>query len=127
MTVQYIQPNQTPDFYRRVANVLNDLQQRKANHFTIDASSTIDPKINAPDVLLVSAASGAVTVTLPAVGASEGLVMTIKKIDASANAVTIDGAGAETIDGAATKSLASQYKAYTVMSDGTEWRIIAAV
>ena len=48
----------------------------------------------------------------------------IKKIDASGNAVTIDGNGAETIDGAATQTLGAQYDSMTVFCDGTGWHII---
>lgn len=123
----YVQPSNSPDFPRQAANAINLLAQKKVTYVTLDASSTIDPKINMPDVVFVSAASGAVTITLPGAGPTEGRTMTVKKIDASANAVTIDGAGSETIDGAATKSLATQYKAYTLLSNGTAWSIIGAV
>jgi len=69
----------------------------------------------------VNATSGAVTVTLPAAASNTGMRVSIKKIDASANAVTIDGNGSETIDGATTSSLASQYDVATLICDGTEW------
>jgi len=46
------------------------------------------------------------------------------KIDASANAVVIDGAGAETIDGAATQTLIAQYDSLHVVSSGAEWFIV---
>ncbi|HSC14498.1 MAG TPA: hypothetical protein VLI71_05235, partial [Gammaproteobacteria bacterium] len=55
------------------------------------------------------------------------LKLTVKKIDATANAVTIDGDGAETIDGAATQSLPAQWNAKTVQSNGVAWFIIATV
>lgn len=73
---------------------------------------------------LVNATGGAVTVTLPAAAISTGRMMIVKKTDASGNAVTIDGSGAETIDGAATKSLPTQYSALTMVCDGTGWHII---
>ena len=74
----------------------------------------------------VNATGGAVTATLPTATSAAGKHFTIKKIDASGNAVTVDGDGAETIDGAATYSLATQYKSVTVASNGTSWDIIGA-
>ena len=77
------------------------------------------------DVILCDASGGAFSVTLPAVASSAGQVYTIKKTDSGGNAVTIDGNASETIDGATTKALASQYKYATVACDGAVWWIIA--
>ncbi len=71
------------------------------------------------------ATGAAFTITLPAAALYAGKMFTIKKTDASANAVTIDGNGAETIDGALTASLATQYRSKTLLSNGTTWHIIA--
>ncbi len=76
------------------------------------------------DLLLVSASAAPVTVTLPFAAAQKGRTFTIKKTDATANAVTIDGSGAETIDGAATTTLTAQWQAKTLRSDGTAWYLI---
>lgn len=57
---------------------------------------------------LVDCTAGAVTVTLLPVADCLADVV-VKKVDASGNAVTIEGDGAETIDGAANASLASQW------------------
>lgn len=73
------------------------------------------------DYILANAAGGAFSVNLPAATSSTGLVLTIKKIDASANAVTIDGNSSETIDGATTKALSSQYASSTIVCDGSAW------
>ena len=75
-------------------------------------------------VVLCDAASGSFTVTLPPASGIDGKVYHIKKTDSSANVVTIDGDGSETIDGALTQVLASQYDALTITSDDTEWWII---
>ena len=45
----------------------------------------------------------------------------VKKVDASGNAVTIDGAGSDTIDGALTIALSTQYEAVELWCDGTNW------
>ena len=68
------------------------------------------------------ASGGAITVNLPAAAtAKNGFYITIKKTDSSANGVTIDGDGSETIDGDTTKVLTNQYQVITVVSDGSEW------
>lgn len=83
---------------------------------------TVDTTLTtAHNIVLVDASTGAVTLTLPAAAVYAGPGYTIKKIDASANAVTIDGSGAETIDETTTRILTMQYDAVEVMSDGTEW------
>jgi hypothetical protein len=72
------------------------------------------------DVLLCDASGGAFTVTLPAAAGATSSI-SVKKSDASANAVTIDGDASETIDGATTRALSTQYEAVTLWSDGTSW------
>ena len=71
--------------------------------------------------ILCDASSGAFTVTLPTASGISGKQIIIKKIDSSANAITIDGDGAETIDGSATQSLPSQYDYLSMHSDGSNW------
>ena len=76
----------------------------------------------------VDATGGAVTASLPSFsGVYDGFEVTIKKIDASANAVTVDGSGSETIDDALTVALASRYASVTLVCDmtNTKWRIKA--
>ena len=74
-------------------------------------------------LILCDATGGAFTVTLkPAAECTQKLVV-IKKIDNTAT-VTVDGDGSETIDGATTYSLSSQYQAVRLMSDGTKWHVV---
>jgi len=47
----------------------------------------------------------------------------IKKVDASANAVTIARV-AGNIDGAATKALSTQWQAARIVSDGSNWYVV---
>lgn len=77
----------------------------------------------------VDATSGAVTITLPAVSGAAGRIYTIKKTDASGNAVTVDPNASETIDGATTASLASQYSTITIQANaaGTAWHKVSGV
>ena len=63
--------------------------------------------------------------TLPtAVGAGGktiGAIVTV--VPDGVATVVVDTTGAETINGAATQALASQYTSYTFISDGTNWLI----
>lgn len=78
-------------------------------------------------VLLVNATGGNITVTLPDSGTVSstkdemGKIFHVKKVDASANTVTIDGFSTQTIDGATTKVLTTQYDSISIVSDGSNW------
>lgn len=72
-----------------------------------------------------SASGGAVTVNLvSAATVGRGYKCTFIKTDSSGNAVVLDGSGSETINGAVTHSLGSQYTKATLCSDGTNWLIV---
>lgn len=76
-------------------------------------------------LIKVDATSGAVTISLLAAAtAGDGFQLAIKKVDSSANAVTIDGNGSETIDGSLTLSLSIQYQVAILTCDGSNWHII---
>lgn len=75
-------------------------------------------------VIIADATSGAITVNLPAVSGTDGRTIRVKKIDSSANAVTLDGNSSETIDDATTRVLSSQYDSITIVSDDSEWWIV---
>lgn len=87
---------------------------------TLVASATLT---SADAVVLVDATAGAVSVTLPMPSQVQGFLVTVKKIDASANAVTLVG----TIDGAANPTLPTRYKSKTIVSDGTTYFTLATV
>lgn len=75
-------------------------------------------------VILVNALSTAITVSMPLASSVAHKIYKIKKIDVSANEVTVDGYSSETIDGDATKSIAYQNSALQLVSNGTGWYII---
>ena len=77
-------------------------------------------------VVLADASSGAITLTLPAASGSSGRQVTVKKTDAGVNAVTVDGAGSETIDGATTYDLPAQNDYVTLLCDGSGWQVVSA-
>ena len=72
-----------------------------------------------------NSSGGAFTVTLPTAVGITGRVYMVKKVDSSANAVTVDADGSETIDGAASYALTAQWDSVTVVSNGTNWEILA--
>lgn len=74
--------------------------------------------------ILCNATTAAFSVTLPTAASQPGRLYNVKKIDASANTVTIQCAGAELIDGANTKVIAAQYSNIQFQSDGTAWWIL---
>ena len=74
----------------------------------------------------MNAASGPrVLNLLPAATVNERILM-VKKIDNTANTVTIDPAGSEVIDGAATLVLSNSYDSVILHSNGVSWDIVAA-
>lgn len=73
------------------------------------------------ETILADASGGAITINLPA--ATSGAEIKVKKIDATANLITVDGNGAEQIDGALTADLDVQYESFTLKSDGSNWFI----
>jgi len=74
--------------------------------------------------ILVDATSGNLTMTLPSASSSTGRIYNIKKIDASANTVTLQANGAELIDGTNTKVISMQWSNINIQSNGTSWYIL---
>jgi len=91
---------------------------------TVSITNSDSPyTVTTETLVLADASSGAITVNLPA--ANNGVVVTVKKTDSSVNAVTLDGNGSETIDGAATQVLSSQYDFMTVSPASGAYHIVA--
>lgn len=80
---------------------------------------------DANSIILCDATSGNITITLPtAASAGSGFMVWVKKTDASANTVTIDADGSETISGASTVVFTDQNNCAMVVSDATNWENI---
>lgn len=70
------------------------------------------------------ATAGTITITLLAAAtAGDGFQIAVKKIDSSANTIIIDGNSSETIDGATTLTLSTQYDVAVLTCDGSNWHI----
>jgi hypothetical protein len=74
-------------------------------------------------VILCDASGGSFTITLPAASGVSGIIYHIKKTDSSGNAVTVDGNASETIDGATTRIISTQYDSMMIICDGSSWHI----
>ncbi len=104
----------------RVQLALIAQANKPTNGRTVRAADTIAAT---DEVIYCDATSGPFTVTLLPADQCQFLTVTIIKIDASANAVTIGG----TLSGAVNPTLATQYKSKTVNSNGIAWYTIASV
>jgi hypothetical protein len=94
--------------------------------YTLDTRS-INSSVTATkwdNVFLCDATGGNVTVTLPAAASSKGVRFHLKKTDASGNSCIFDGNASETIDGATTSSLTTQYSSRQIVCDGTGWQVL---
>jgi hypothetical protein len=76
------------------------------------------------DIVLWDTTAGNKVIDLPTAAAGINFVIDVKKTDITANTITINPNGAETIEDAAEAVITDQYEAITTVSDGTEWYII---
>jgi hypothetical protein len=85
---------------------------------TYSANTTLT--VDDAGLVLVNASGGARTITLPAANALGGrpIRYQIEKTDNSANAVTVQRAGSDTIEGATSVVLSGQWASVTLVSDG---------
>jgi len=109
--------------------VLNDTPGRQLVSQDLKDVFTILSKTTAytarfNDFVLADASSGAFIVTLPTVvNANKGARIVVKKTDISANIVTIATEDIAQIDGTDTILIVSQYKNYTMVTDGANWHV----
>lgn len=79
--------------------------------------------------LIVTTGASSRTVTLPDTNVYKGCLVTVKKVDSGAGTVIIDGAGGDTIDGAANTVLTNQWESVTLLavpaSPTNTWYIVS--
>jgi hypothetical protein len=90
----------------------------------ITATTTLDATYN---TVVCDNGVTPITINLPTAvsPACNGRIYTIKKGTGSTASVTIDGFSSETIDGALTLLLTDDLGTVSIVSDGTEWKIIS--
>lgn len=86
---------------------------------TFSANTTLT--VDDAGLVLVNASGGARSITLPAANALGGrpILFRVIKNDSTANAVTIQRAGTDTIEGATSLTLPTQWASVTLISDGS--------
>jgi len=89
-------------------------------------TSATDLVLNTDHTLLANAASNAITFTLPAAGTNlTTQVLVFRKVDTTANAITIDGQGSETIDGTTTIKLTQPNQSVILQAGFGSWHIVS--
>jgi len=87
----------------------------QTSNYTVTTSDT---------VVFANAAGGNVAITLPLASSTTGYRFYVKRIDSSANTVTITHSGSDTIDGLGSFTLDLQYTAVGLVSNGSLWYIL---
>jgi hypothetical protein len=72
-------------------------------------------------IILVNATSAPLAINLPLASETPSRAIVVKKIDASGNAVTITPNGSETIDGAASLAISTQWESKMFITNGEAW------
>lgn len=75
-------------------------------------------------LILCDATGGSMTIVPYSAVSNAGKRIRVKKTDTSANTVTIDPNGSQTIDGDTTRIIAGQYGEVTIESDGANWHVV---
>lgn len=79
--------------------------------------------MNSDNVLKFNCTSGNLIAQLPSAASAVGRVFFVKKIDGTANSLTLQAFGSELIDGSNTQSTITQWYGWMLVSDGTTWSL----
>ena len=87
------------------------------------ATLTIDPALHTNALIAIDASDGAVSVSLPSASLTGNKFrFKIKKVDTSANQITIDPDGSDRVEGAATLTMAEHDETVALVCDGVnDW------
>jgi len=87
----------------------------------VEVSSDVTLDEGVDQLVLVDASANPIDVTLPRADGSGGKRYCIKKIDSSANEVTISTSLSQTIDDSATQTLTTENETLDIISDNENW------
>lgn len=110
-------------FNLEFANVQRGIPSQKVRTFTATATAFTDVPDSTDHVILYDSTAHAITVNFPQPAQAKGLDLTVKRINAGANLVTL----VCTSDGVANRTLAAQYKSFRLVCDGITYYILAQV
>ena len=124
--LQYVSQQYDRQNFNFILTALQNTINRGADSFLFSVTSvTANYTISANDsIILVDATGGAITITLPIALESEQKRITVKKLDASANIVTVARQGTSLIDGATTKMLITQYATADFTAFNGNWYLV---
>ena len=91
--------------------------------FTAGVGAASTTALTTDYTIAVDPTTTGATVNLPAASTVTGQLFVVKHVNASANTVTIDASGSETIDGNLTLVLTA-YNSATVQSTGSAWVVL---
>lgn len=116
------------EWMQRAAENINAIIQGERSQWAVRATTSAITLDFADCIIEVDATAGAVTVTLPTLDTTTkvpaGKHYRVIKVDNSANAVTVSAGSGQTINGAASVSLATQYSiaVITAPASGINYR-----
>ena len=113
-----------------LAKAIIALNERSRTHPVEVVFPVATYNVNDIDLLvLANATAGNMDVNLLGAAGREGRQVTVKKIDASANTVTLkpESGSGDTMDGATTDVLSAQYESRTYVSCGGNWHLVASI
>jgi hypothetical protein len=120
---QLVDPSKMAFKLRQLIDEFNKLDMLTSN-LSIIRDVSVDTILTTEyGTVLVDATSAPVTVTLPDGEEFRNWTYTVKKIDASANNVIVDG-GSSTIDGIGSYTISIQNQSITVRKHSTGWYIL---
>lgn len=114
-------PVNVPPVYQ--AGWLRDQLGKIARSLWVPASRSVIAATTvtaADECLFVNCTAGAITVTFPLASQMQFARITVKKVDVTANAITL----AATIDGTVNPTITTAMARLTVQSDGTSWWLV---
>lgn len=100
------------------------LAKRFVATIAVNSFSYFEANTSGYIISLCNASVGPISVNLPNCSTCGGMMISIKKTDASPNAVTAVPTGIQNIDGAPNRSVSTQYANFTLVSDGVSWNVI---
>lgn len=120
-----IEPTATnlPAWIRKAAERINWLLRTTVGENRVVRGVTESGSIADSDYFLpIDASAGDIIINLPP--AAEGRELAVKRMDATANTVTLAATGSDTIDGGSTMSMTTQYQAFTLIAAPGQWCVI---
>lgn len=103
---------------------LSAVQLGLASTTFVAATGATNPLISTVNTVFADASSGSMLITLPFILACRGTSITIKKIDATTNTVTVVGFNGDLIDNSLTYVINIPLKSITVVNNGVSWYIV---